>query len=87
MRSLTAAGHDRLSAVGHWVKRASQGQLVRLGCPYDPLTGRYRCPDEATIRTVLDRLTPKALSRALLGWVNTGHRRLIAGSTAPADRP
>ena len=44
--ALTAAGHDRLSAVGQWVKRASQGELARLGCPYDPLTGRYRCPDE-----------------------------------------
>lgn len=65
--AFTAAGHDRLSAVGQWVKRASQAELARLGCPYDPPSGRYRAPDEKTIRTVLDRLDPKALSRALLG--------------------
>ncbi len=29
--ALTAAGHDRLSAVGQWVKRASQADLARLG--------------------------------------------------------
>jgi predicted transposase YbfD/YdcC len=77
--ALTAAGHDRLSAVGQWVKRASQGELARLGCPYDPLTGRYRCPDEKTIRTVLDRLTPKALSRALLGKGRATPRRARSG--------
>ena len=73
--ALTAPGHDRLSAVGQWVKRASQGEPARLGCPYDPLTGRYRCRMKKTIRTVLDRLTPKALSRALLGKGRATARR------------
>jgi predicted transposase YbfD/YdcC len=65
--ALTAAGHDRLSAVGQWVKRASQADLARLRAPWDPIAGRYRAPDEKTIRVVLDRLDPRALSRALLG--------------------
>jgi predicted transposase YbfD/YdcC len=65
--ALTAAGHDRLSAVGQWVKRASQADLARLRAPWDPVAGRYRAPDEKTIRVVLDRLDPRALSRALLG--------------------
>jgi predicted transposase YbfD/YdcC len=65
--ALTAAGHDRLSAVGQWVKRASQAELARLRAPWDPIAGRYRVPDEKTVRVVLDRLEPRALSRALLG--------------------
>jgi len=69
--AFTAAGHDRLSAVGQWVARASQADLARLRAPWDPVTGRYRAPDEKTIRAVLDRLDPKALTRALLG----PHRR------------
>jgi predicted transposase YbfD/YdcC len=65
--ALTAAGHDRLSAVGQWVKRATQADLARLRAPWDPLAGRYRAPDEKTVRVVLDRLDPRALSAALLG--------------------
>jgi predicted transposase YbfD/YdcC len=65
--AFTAAGHDRLTAVGQWVKRASQADLARLRVPFDPMAGRYRAPDEKTIRVVLDRLDPRALARALLG--------------------
>ncbi len=57
--AFTAAGHDRLTAVGQWVKRASQADLARLRAPFDPLAGRYRAPDEKTIRVVLDRLDPR----------------------------
>ncbi len=65
--AFTAAGNDRLTAVGQWTKRASQADLARLRAPWDPVTGRYRAPDEKTIRVVLDRLDPRALTRALLG--------------------
>jgi predicted transposase YbfD/YdcC len=65
--ALTAAGHDRLSAVGQWVKRAGQADLARLRAPWDPIAGRYRAPDEKTVRVVLDRLDPRALTAALLG--------------------
>jgi len=64
---LTAAGHDRLTGIGQWIKRASPVEKARLGLPWDPMTGCYRVPDEKTIRTVLNRLNPRALSRALLG--------------------
>jgi predicted transposase YbfD/YdcC len=64
---LTVAGHDRLTGIGQWVKRAGPAERKRLGLPWDPMTGSYRVPDEKTIRTVLDRLNPRALSRALLG--------------------
>ena len=65
--AFTAAGNDRFTAVGQWIRRASQADLARLRAPWDPLAGRYRAPDEKTIRVVLDRLDKRALARALLG--------------------
>jgi predicted transposase YbfD/YdcC len=65
--AFTAAGNDRFTAVGQWIRRASQADLARLRAPWDPIAGRYRAPDEKTIRVVLDRLDPRALARALLG--------------------
>jgi predicted transposase YbfD/YdcC len=65
--AFTAAGNDRFTAVGQWIRRASQADLARLRAPWDPLAGRYRAPDEKTIRVVLDRLDRRALARALLG--------------------
>jgi predicted transposase YbfD/YdcC len=65
--AFTAAGNDRFTAVGQWIKRAGQEELARLHAPWDPIAGRYRAPDEKTIRVVLDRLDPRALTRALLG--------------------
>jgi predicted transposase YbfD/YdcC len=65
--AFTAAGNDRFTAVGQWIKRAGQEDLARLHAPWDPIGGRYRAPDEKTIRVVLDRLDPRALTRALLG--------------------
>ena len=73
--AFTAAGNDRFTAVGQWIRRASQEDLARLRAPWDPLAGRYRAPDEKTIRVVLDRLDPRALARALLGPRPRGRRR------------
>jgi predicted transposase YbfD/YdcC len=72
--AFTAAGNDRFTAVGQWIKRASQAGLARLRAPWDPVAGRYRAPDEKTIRVVLDRLDPRALARALLGPCPCRHR-------------
>ena len=65
--AFTAAGNDRFTAVGQWIRRASQADLARMRAPWDPIAGRYRAPDEKTIRVVLDRLDPRALAQALLG--------------------
>ena len=65
VRAFTAAGNDRLAAVGQQTRRASQADLARLRAPWDPDTGRYRAPDEKTIRVVLDKLDPRARARAL----------------------
>ena len=64
--AFTAAGNDRLTAAGQWIRRASQADLARLRVPWDPVAGRYRVPDEKTIREVLDRLGSRALARGLL---------------------
>src|ERR1700723_3213099 len=79
--AFTAAGNDRLTAVGQWTKRASQADLARLRAPWDPVAGRYRAPDEKTIRVVLDRLDPRALAPALLGG-HPGPARPPAGKDA-----
>ena len=73
--AFTAAGNDRLTAVGQWISRASQADLARLRAPWDPMAGRYRTPDEKTIRVLLDRLDPRALARALLGPRPGGRQR------------
>jgi hypothetical protein len=56
--AFTAAENDRFTAVGQWIRRASQAGLARLRAPWDPITGQSRAPDEKTIRVVLDRLDP-----------------------------
>src|ERR1035437_7333621 len=61
--AFTAAGNDRFTAVGQWIRRASQADLARLHAPWDPIGGRYRAPDEKTIRGALDRLDPRAPTR------------------------
>jgi hypothetical protein len=81
--AFTAAGNDRFTAVGQWIRRASQADLARLRAPWDPIAGRYRAPDEKTIRVVLDRLDPRALARALLGPGPRAHRR--SGGPSPAS--
>jgi len=65
--AMTAAGHDRLTGIGQWLKGLEQIDLARLRMPFDPLEGRFRVPDEKTVRVVLDRLDPNALVRAVLG--------------------
>ena len=52
----TAAGNDRFTAVGQWIRRAGQADLARLRAPWDPAAGRYRAPDEKTIRAENPRL-------------------------------
>src|ERR1700720_4513050 len=84
--AFTAAGNDRLTAAGQWIKRASQADLARLHAPWDPMAGRYRTPDEKTIRILLDRLDPRALARALLGPRPRGRRRSGGPPSASARR-
>ena len=37
--AFTAAGNDRFTAVGQWIRRASQADLARLRAPWDRFPG------------------------------------------------
>lgn len=50
--AFTAAGNDRLTAVGQWTKRASQEDLARLRAPWDAVAG-VSCPVAQTERSRL----------------------------------
>lgn len=62
--ALSTPGHDSLTAVAEWGRRAGQDVLARLGAPYHPLAGRYLAPDEGTLREAFAKVDPGALSAA-----------------------
>ena len=66
------------TAVGQWIKRASQEDLARLHAPWDPVTGRYRAPDEKPIRVALNWPDSRAPS--------PGTARAVTMSGAPPSR-
>lgn len=84
--AMTATGHDGVTAIGQWIRRAGPAELARLRLPFDVLSGRYRVPDEKTLRSVLDRIDPTDLTRALMptGAVPAGRAstRGPAGATS-----
>jgi predicted transposase YbfD/YdcC len=84
--AMTTAGHDGLTAVGQWVKKAGPVDRARLRLPWNPVTGQFRAPDEKTIRVVLDRLDPRALTRALLGPRRRADRHRGDGSPTASVR-
>src|ERR1700677_1738518 len=65
--AFTAAGNDRFTAVGQWIRRAGQADLARLRAPWDPNAGRYRGPDEDAVGGARGRLAPPALAGPLPG--------------------
>jgi hypothetical protein len=67
--AMSAAGHNTLAAVAQWVRRCDPGDLSRLGCPFNPLTGRYRVPDERTLREAYSRVDPGVLAAAGYGYL------------------
>lgn len=69
--AMSAAGHNSLTAVAEWVRRCDPYELDRLGCPFNPFTGRYRVPDERTLRDAYGRVDPAALAAAGYGYLST----------------
>jgi predicted transposase YbfD/YdcC len=67
--AVSAAGHNTLTAVAEWVRRCDPVELSRLGCPFNPLTGRYRVPDERTLREAYGRVDPGVLAAAGYGYL------------------
>jgi len=68
--AISAAGHNTLTAIADWVRRCDQRELSRLGCPFNPLTGRYRVPDERTCGRRTAGSIPRCWPLAATGtWV------------------
>jgi predicted transposase YbfD/YdcC len=67
--AVSAAGHNTMTAVAEWVRRCDPAELSRLGCPFNPLTGRYRVPDERTLREAYSRVDPGGLAAAGYGYL------------------
>ncbi|HKT03687.1 MAG TPA: ISAs1 family transposase, partial [Rugosimonospora sp.] len=44
--------------------------MSRLGCSFNPVTGRYRVPDERTLREAYSRVDPGGLAAAGYGYFN-----------------
>jgi predicted transposase YbfD/YdcC len=63
------AGARSFTAIGEWVTDASPRVLAALGVRYDPLAQRFRPPDEATIRRVLEAVDAAALEAAVGSWL------------------
>jgi len=62
--ALSAPGHDSVAAVAQWARRAGPDVLARLGCPFDPWSGRYIVPNDGMPREVFARVDPAALAEA-----------------------
>ena len=62
----------------------SRRQLLDLGADFDRLTGRVWPPSEPTIRTILTRIDPDALTRACVAWT-LAHLHPDADPHARAD--
>jgi predicted transposase YbfD/YdcC len=77
------AGARSLAAIGEWIADAPPGVLAALGVRFDPLAGRFRPPDEATIRRVLESVDAGQFDAAVTSWLAsaggaTGRRRAVA---------
>ncbi|MGW2207549.1 transposase family protein [Streptomyces sp. NPDC001774] len=62
--AMTAPGCDPLAAIAEWAGRCGPQTLADLGCPFDPLAGRSRCPDGKTLRDACGKTDPGELTRA-----------------------
>jgi len=77
-------GFASLAGAAQWAADPARGrrQLLALGAWPDPLTGRVFPPSEPTIRAILSRIDPDALTRACVAWTLT-HRQARQPDPAP----
>ncbi len=60
--------------------------LRQLGAPFNPLTGRYRVPDERTLRQVYARVDAAALAAVGFAQLNQLAGQVAAESSPPGPR-
>lgn len=63
------AGAQSFAAIGEWAADAPPQVLAVLGVRYEPLAHRFKPPDEATIRRVLESVDAAALETAVGSWL------------------
>ena len=63
------AGARSITAIAEWAIDAPQPVRAALGARYDPLTGHWVVPSEATIRRTLGRLDAQALAGVIGAWL------------------
>jgi predicted transposase YbfD/YdcC len=64
------AGARSFAAMGEWSADAPQHVLAMLGARWEQRHGRYRAPDEATLRRVLCLIDGDALDAAIGAWLD-----------------
>jgi len=85
LSAFTIPGFDSLVGAAQWAGDRTQAQLVVLGGSAHPLTGIVIAPSEATIRRVLTKLDPAALTVACVAWT-LARLRDLEQREAQADR-
>jgi predicted transposase YbfD/YdcC len=66
------AGARSFTAIGEWAADAPQHVLKTLGARRDRHHGRYRAPDEATLRRALQAVDGDLLDTAIGAWLTSG---------------
>jgi predicted transposase YbfD/YdcC len=66
--AFTLPGFACLAGAAQWAADESREQLLALGAWPDPFDGRVWPPSEATIRRILTRIDPAALTTACVAW-------------------
>jgi hypothetical protein len=74
------AGARSFTAIGEWAADAPPRVLAALGVRYDPLSGCFQPPDEATFRRVLEAVDVATLEAAVGSWLAA---QLAAGRPPP----
>lgn len=62
--AMSSAGHDSVTAIAEWGRRAGDDVLARLDAPFDPIAGRYQSPDDKTLREAYAKVDASALAAA-----------------------
>jgi predicted transposase YbfD/YdcC len=65
------AGARSFTAIGEWAGDAPQDVLKTLGARRDRLHGRYRAPEEATLRRALQAVDGDLLDTAIGAWLSS----------------
>ena len=68
LSAFTIPGFDSLVGAAQWAGDRTQDQLLVLGGSVDSFTGIVIAPSESTIRRVLTKLDPRALTVACVAW-------------------